>query len=131
MNAERSRLEDKRAQLLLKREAAQAELGRFDRAVQATDEHHELLAALLAGNGSESAAAGDGSNAEAEAGGSGSKGGKPTGDGAVRMTAHGQQPRLTPRQRRLLQIVRSFGPRAATAPADPVARRALGRGARQ
>ncbi len=76
MNAERSRLEDKRAQLLLKREAAQAELGRIDRAVQATDELLELLAPLLAGNGSEPAAAGDGSNAEAEPGGSGSKGGE-------------------------------------------------------
>jgi hypothetical protein len=80
VNAERSRLEDKRAQLLLKREAAQAELGRIDRAVQATDELLELLAPLLApllaGNGSESAAAGDGSNAEAEPGGSGSKGGE-------------------------------------------------------
>ena len=76
VNAERSRLEDKRAQLLLKREAAQAELGRIDRAVQATDELLELLAPLLAGNGSESAAAGDGSNAEAEPGGSGPKGGE-------------------------------------------------------
>ena len=76
VNAERSRLEEKRAQLLLKREAAQAELGRIDRAVQATDELLELLAPLLAANGSESAAAGDGSNAEAEPGGSGSKGGE-------------------------------------------------------
>ena len=73
VNAERSRLEDKRAQLLLKREAAQAELGRIDRAVQATDELLELLAPLLAGNGSESAAAG---NAEAEPDGSGPKGGE-------------------------------------------------------
>ena len=69
VNAERSRLEGKRAQLLLKREAAQAELGRIDRAVQATDELLELLAPLLAGNGSESGAVGDGSSAEAEAGG--------------------------------------------------------------
>ena len=76
LNAERSRLEDKRAQLLLKREAAQAELGRIDRAVQATDELLELLTPLLAGNGSESAAAGDGSNAEAEPDGSGPKGGE-------------------------------------------------------
>ena len=57
-------------------EAAQAELGRLDRAVQATDELLELLAPLLVGNGSESAAAGDGSSAEAEPGGSGSKGGE-------------------------------------------------------
>ena len=76
VNAERSRLEGKRAELLLKRDAAQAELGRIDRAVQATDELLELLAPLLAGNGSESAAAGDGSSAEAEPGGSGSKGGE-------------------------------------------------------
>ena len=76
VNAERSRLEGKRAQLLLKREAAQAELGRIDRAVQATDELLELLAPLLAANGSESEAAGDGSDAEAEPGGSGSKGGE-------------------------------------------------------
>ena len=53
VNAERSRLEGKRAQLLLKREAAQAELGRIDRAVQATDALIELLAPLLAGDGSE------------------------------------------------------------------------------
>ena len=53
VNAERSRLEGKRAQLLLKREAAQAELGRIDRAVQATDELLELLAPLLAANGNE------------------------------------------------------------------------------
>ena len=76
VNAERSRLDGKRAQLLLKRQAAEAELGRIDRAVQATDELLELLAPLLAGNGSESAAAGDGRNAEAEPGGSGSKGGE-------------------------------------------------------
>ena len=31
------------------------------------------------------------------------------------MTRHRQQPRLTPRQRSLLQIVRSFGPRGGTA----------------
>ena len=55
--AERSRLEDKRAQLLHKREAAQAELGRIDRAVEATDELLELLAPLLAANGSEPEAA--------------------------------------------------------------------------
>ena len=66
VNAERSRLEGKRAQLLLKREAAQAELGRIDRAVQATDELLELLAPLLAANGNEPEAAGEDSSAEAE-----------------------------------------------------------------
>jgi len=60
--AERSRLEGKREQLLRKREAAQAEVGRIDRAVSATDELLELLAPLLAGNGSEPGAAGDGSS---------------------------------------------------------------------
>ncbi len=59
VNAERSRLEGKRAQLLLKREAAQGELGRIDRAVQATDEMLELLAPLLPANGSEPEAAGE------------------------------------------------------------------------
>ena len=59
VNAERSRLEGKRAQLLLKREAAQAELARIDRAVEATDELLELLAPLLAGNGNEPEAAGE------------------------------------------------------------------------
>jgi hypothetical protein len=58
VNAERSRLEGKRAQLLLKREEALAELGRIDRAVQATDELLELLAPLLAPNGNEPEAAG-------------------------------------------------------------------------
>ena len=57
MKAERSRLEGKRAQLLHKREAVQAELGRIDRAVEATDELLELLAPLLAANGSEPEAA--------------------------------------------------------------------------
>ena len=76
VNAERSRLEGKREQLLLKREATQAELARIDRAVEATDELLGLLAPLLAANGSESAAASDGSNAEVEPGGSGSKGGE-------------------------------------------------------
>ena len=68
VNAERSRLEGKRAQLLLKREAAQAELGRIDRAVQATDELLELLAPLLAANGNEPEAAGGDSGAEADRG---------------------------------------------------------------
>ena len=51
--AERSRLEGKREQLLRKREAAQAEVERIDGAVVAVDELLELLAPLLAGNGSE------------------------------------------------------------------------------
>ena len=73
VNAERSRLEGKRAQLLLKREAAQAELGRIDRAVQATDELLELLAPLLAANGNEPEAAGEDSGAEADRGTSASE----------------------------------------------------------
>ncbi len=75
MNAERSRLEGKRAQLLLKREAVQAELGRIDRAVEATDELLELLTPLLAANGSEPEAAGEngppGVERDASASGSG------------------------------------------------------------
>ena len=45
---ERSRLEGKREQLLQKREAAQAEVERIDRAVGSVDELLELLAPLLA-----------------------------------------------------------------------------------
>ena len=66
VNAERSRLEGKRAQLLLKREAAQAELGRIDRAVEATDELLGLLTPLLALNGSEPEAADENGTAGAE-----------------------------------------------------------------
>jgi hypothetical protein len=66
VNAERSRLEGKRAQLLLKREAAQVELGRIDRAVQATDELLGLLTPLLGGNGSEPEAADENGTAGAE-----------------------------------------------------------------
>jgi len=66
--AERSRLEGKREQLLRKREAVQAELGRIDRAVGATDELLELLAPLLAANGNEPEAAGRDSGAEADRG---------------------------------------------------------------
>src|SRR5450755_1685762 len=66
VNAERSRLEGKRAQLLLKREAAQAELGRIDRAVEATDELLGLLTPLLAGNGSDAEAADENGTAGAE-----------------------------------------------------------------
>jgi hypothetical protein len=73
VNAERSRLEGKRAQLLLKREEAQAELARIDRAVQATDELLELLTPLLAANGNEPKAAGGTSGAEAKGGASGSE----------------------------------------------------------
>ncbi len=51
VKAERTRLEGKRAQLLSKREAAQAEVAKIDRAVEATDELLELLAPLLAANG--------------------------------------------------------------------------------
>ena len=76
VNAERSRLEGKREQLLLKREEAQAELGQIDRADGEIRELLEMLAPLLAGNGSESAAAGDGSNGRRSQGGSGSKGGE-------------------------------------------------------
>ena len=65
VNAERSRLGGKRAQLLLKREEAQAELARIDRAVQATDELLELLTPLLAANGNEPEAARGNSGAEA------------------------------------------------------------------
>ena len=53
VKAERARLEGKRAQLLQKREAAQAEVARIDRAVEATDELLELLAPLLAADGSD------------------------------------------------------------------------------
>jgi len=69
--AERSRLEGKREQLLRKREAVEAELGLIDRAVGGVDELIELLAPLLAANGSEPGSVGDGIRAEAEPGGSG------------------------------------------------------------
>ena len=64
--AERSRLEGKREQLLRKREAVQAELERIDRADAEIGELLELLAPLLAANGSESAAAGQGGRTDAE-----------------------------------------------------------------
>ena len=57
--AERSRLEGKREQLLGKREAVEAELAEIDRAVGAIGELLELLAPLLAANGGEPGAAGD------------------------------------------------------------------------
>ena len=56
--AERSRLEGKREQLLRKREAAQAEVAQIDLAVRRVDELLELLAPLLGTNGSEPEAAG-------------------------------------------------------------------------
>jgi len=60
--AERSRLEGKREQLLRERQAVQAEVGRIDRTVGAIDELLELLAPLLAGNGGDPGAdSGDGS----------------------------------------------------------------------
>ena len=65
-HAERSRLQDKRAQLLHKREAAQAELGDIDRAVGEIDELLELLAPFLAANGSEPPGAGEDHRAGAE-----------------------------------------------------------------
>lgn len=71
VRAERARLEGKRAQLLSKREAAQAEVARIDRAVQATDELLALLAPLLVANSSEGDGVGDDSGAEAGSGASG------------------------------------------------------------
>jgi hypothetical protein len=76
VKAERSRLEGKRAQLLFKREAAQAELGRIDRAVEATDELLELLAPLLAANGNEPEAAGGDGTPGPESGASASEHGE-------------------------------------------------------
>jgi hypothetical protein len=66
VKAERSRLEAKRAQLLSKREAAQAEVARIDRAVEATDELLELLAPLLAADGSGADVADGSGSAEPE-----------------------------------------------------------------
>jgi hypothetical protein len=64
--AERSRLEGKREQLLRKREAAQAEVAQVDLAVGEVDELLELLAPLLGTNGSEPARHGDGMEPDAE-----------------------------------------------------------------
>ena len=64
--AERSRLQGRREQLLRKREAAQAEVARIDLAVSEVDELLELLAPLLGTNGSEPAGHGDGTESEAE-----------------------------------------------------------------
>jgi hypothetical protein len=74
--AERSRLEGKREQLLRKREAVQAELGEIDRAVDAVGELLALLAPLLPANGSEPRATGDDSGSEAEGGASASRRGE-------------------------------------------------------
>ncbi len=64
--AERSRLEGKREQLLHKREAAQAEVAQIDLAVGEVDELLELLAPLLGADGSEPAANGDGTEPDAD-----------------------------------------------------------------
>jgi hypothetical protein len=64
--AERSRLEGKREQLLRKREAAQAEVAQIDLAVSEVDELLELLAPLLGTNSSEPARQGDGTEPDAE-----------------------------------------------------------------
>ena len=64
--AERSRLEGKREQLLRKRTAVQGELGEIDRAVGAIGELLELLEPLLPANGGVPGAASDESGAEAE-----------------------------------------------------------------
>jgi hypothetical protein len=69
-HAERSRLEGKREQLRHKREAVQAELGQIDRADAEIRELLELLAPLLAANGSEVEPSGDESTATAEPGAS-------------------------------------------------------------
>jgi hypothetical protein len=75
-HAERSRLKSKREQLLCKREAAQAEVERIDRAVGSVDELLELLAPLLAGNGGEAGAPVDDSSPGAERGAGGSERGE-------------------------------------------------------
>jgi hypothetical protein len=82
-HAERSRLEGKREQLQRKREEVQTELERIDRADSEIGELLELLAPLLAVNGSESAA-GDASGAEAQPGGCRSDGEAHEHDRAVR-----------------------------------------------
>jgi hypothetical protein len=64
--AERSRLQGRREQLLRKREAAQAEVAQIDRAVGEIDELLELLAPLLLADGSECASNGDGTEPDAD-----------------------------------------------------------------
>jgi hypothetical protein len=68
VKAERSRLKGKRAQLLQKREAAQAEVKRIDRAVEGADELLELLAPLVAADGGEPDAAGQNGALDGDAG---------------------------------------------------------------
>ena len=63
--AERSRLEGKREQLLRKREAVRGEGGEIDRAIGAIGELLELLEPLLPANGSEPGADGDDGGGEA------------------------------------------------------------------
>jgi hypothetical protein len=74
--AERSRLEGKREQLLRKREEVEAELARIGRAVGATDELLELLAPLLATDGSELGTGGENDTPAAEQGASTSEPGQ-------------------------------------------------------
>src|SRR5438270_5220489 len=64
--AERSRLQGKREQLLRKREAAQAEVAQIELAVSEVDELLGLLAPLLLTDSSESAANGDGTGSDAD-----------------------------------------------------------------
>ena len=73
VKAERARLEGKRAQLLSKREAAQAEVARIDGAVEASGELLELLAPLLIANGSGPETTGQDGSTGAEPGGSASE----------------------------------------------------------
>jgi hypothetical protein len=64
--AERSRLQGRREQLLRKRAAAQAEVAQIDLAVSEVDELLGLLAPLLLADGSESAPNGDGTEPDAD-----------------------------------------------------------------
>jgi hypothetical protein len=75
VEAERSRLEGKREQLLAKRKAVQAELAEIDRSVGEVAELLELLEPLLAANGSTPGAADDNGTAGAERGALTSEGG--------------------------------------------------------
>src|SRR5947209_8810828 len=65
--AERSRLQGKREQLLRKREAAQAEVAQIDVAVSEVDDLLELLAPLLVANGFEPAVNGDDAKPDVQA----------------------------------------------------------------
>lgn len=73
--AERSRLEGRRQQLVNKRETFQEEIRHIDRAIGAVDELLGMLTPLLAANCGEPEAAPDGGRAQAERGGSGSEAG--------------------------------------------------------